>query len=164
MAKITFTGGDDFGVKLEKLGKMDARASIERAVVKGAGIVADAIRAALKAIPGRKDIFLWGGQMLQGVLEREKQDLLDSLGTTPVKTDKNGYTHVKVGFDGYGSRPTKKYPKGTPNQLVAASVENGSSFRYKRPFMRPAVNKTRDRAIKAMDESISEDVAQIFET
>lgn len=163
MAKISFNGGDDFGVKLEKLGQMNARASIERAVAKAAGIVADAIRNALKAIPGRKDIYLWGGQMIYGVLEREKKDLLDSLGITPIKTDKQGYTHAKVGFDGYGSKPSRKYPKGTPNQLVAAAIESGSSIRKKVPFIRPTVNKVRSRAIKAMDESINNDIAEIFE-
>lgn len=162
MAKITFNGGDDFGVKLEKLGQMDARASVQRAVRKAAGIVADAIRKELKAIPGREDIFLWGGQMLYGVFEREKQDLLDSLGITPVRTDKRGYTHAKVGFDGYGSKPTKQYPQGVPNQLVAAAIERGSSVRHKRPFIRPAVNKTKAEAIRVMDESISEDIAEIF--
>ena len=163
MAKISFQGGDDFGVRLEKLGQMNARGSIERAVAKGAGIVADAIRNALKAIPGREDIYLWAGQMIYGVFEREKQDLLDSLGISPIRTDNRGYTHAKVGFDGYGSKPTKKYPKGTPNQLVAASIENGSSIRYKTPFVRPTVGKVRSKAIKAMDESINSDIAEIFE-
>ena len=163
MAKITFIGGDDFGVRLERLGNMNARASVERAVAKAAGIVADAVRAALKAIPGRKDIFLWGGQMLYGVLEREKEDLLDGLGISPIQSDRNGFVHAKVGFDGYGSRQTKKYPKGTPNQLVAAAIERGSSIRYKVPFIRPAVNKTRNKAIKAMDDSINEDIAAIFD-
>ena len=164
MAKISFKGGDDFGVRLEKLGQMNARASVERAVAKGAGVVTDAIRRGLKAIPGRKDIFLWGNQMLQGIFEREKKDLLASLGISPILTNKDGYTHAKVGFDGYGSRKTKKYPQGVPNQLIAASVENGSSFRYKVPFVRPAVNKVRNKAIKAMDDSINSDIAEIFES
>lgn len=164
MAKISFKGGDDFGNRLVKLGQMNARASIERAVAKAAGIVADAIRSKLNAIPGKKEGFLGGNKRLQGMFEREKKDLLNSLGITSIRTSKDGFTNAKVGFDGYGSRKTKKYPQGVPNQLVAASVENGSSFRYKVPFVRPAVNKVRNKAIKAMDDSINSDIAEIFES
>lgn len=162
MAKITFDGGDVFGVKLEKLGQMDARASIERAVAKAAGIVADAIRAALNALPTQKAIHLQKGAVLHAVQEHEMQSLKASLGITPVKADKWGYIHAKVGFDGYGSKPTKQYPRGVPNQLVAAAIERGSSVRQKHPFIRPAVNKTKAEAIRVMDESISEDIAEIF--
>lgn len=163
MAKITFNGGEDFGVKLEKLGQMNARASIERAVAKAAGIVADAIRAALSALPTQRAIHLQKGGTLRAVQQHEMEDLVASFGITPVKTDKNGFTNVRVGFDGYGSKPTKKYPRGVPNQLVAAAIDSGSSVREKHPFIRPAVNKTRAEAIQAMDESINTDIQEIFE-
>ena len=49
------------------------------------------------------------------------------MGISPIKHD-GDYINAKVGFDGYGSIPTKKYPKGVPNQLVARSVNSGTSF------------------------------------
>ena len=95
MAKISFKGGDDFGNRLVKLGQMNARASIERAVAKAAGIVADAIRSKLSAIPGQKEGFLGGNKRLQGMFEREKKDLLNSLGITSIRTSKDGFTNEK---------------------------------------------------------------------
>lgn len=163
MAKITFRGGDDFGRRLERLNTANSRNIIMRAVKKGTGLVADAIRKNLNSIPARRNIHLAKGEMLDGLQEREKKDLLESLGITPIQADKKGFVHAKVGFDGYGSTPTKKYPEGTPNQLVAASVESGSSIRNKHPFIRPAVNKTKAEAIRVMDESINADIQQIFE-
>ena len=162
MAKIAFQGGDEFGERLNKLCNTDTRGIVTRAVAKGAGIVADAIRVAIDALPTQKAIHLQKGAKLTAVQEHEMEDIKASFGITPVKTDKNGFTHAKVGFDGYGSKPTKKYPKGVPNQLVAASIERGSSVRQKHPFVRPAVNKTRAEAINAMDESIDADIQAIF--
>lgn len=163
MAKISFSGGDDFGARLEKLGQMDARRSVERAVARGAGIVADAIRSAMNAMPRQKAIHLQKGKKLLAVQEHELADLQASMGVSPIKADRNGFVNARVGFDGYGSRPTKKYPKGVPNQLVAAAIERGSSVREKHPFIRPAVNKTRAEAVEAMDDSINADIAAIFE-
>ena len=163
MAKISFDGGDDFGRRLERLGRADITGSIRKAVARGAAPVADAIRNSLNGLQTVKDIHLAKGQKLHGLQEREKKDLQKSLGITPVKTDRQGFTHVKVGFDGYGSHPTRAYPQGVPNQLVAAATESGSSVRQKHPFVRPAVKKTRDEAIRVMDESVSRDMEEIFE-
>lgn len=163
MAKIMFTGAEDFGERLRKMEAADSAAMIQRAVVKGAAPVADAIRRNINAMPEQKPIHLAKGKKLHAPQEHEKKDLQDSFGVTPVRADRRGFIHVKAGFDGYGSVPTKKYPKGVPNQLVAASIERGSSVRNKWPFIRPAVNKTRQAAVDAMDESIQKDVGEVFE-
>lgn len=167
MARISFDGfkgGDAFGVKLEELSRRETRGMIRRAVGRGAVIVADALEAALRAIPSQKSKYLKANERLGSPLQRfEKKDLLDSLGITPVNTDSRGFTNAKVGFDGYGSRPTKEYPSGVPNPLLAASVERGSSVRPAHPFVKPTVAKVRKRVIQAMDESINEDIAAIFD-
>ena len=69
--------------------------------------------------------------------------LLNSLGTTPIKMDRNGNWNGKVGFHGYDKN-------GVPNQLKARVMESGTSKRKKRPFIRPALNKCRQAAEEAM--------------
>ena len=54
--------------------------------------------------------------------------------------------------------PTKQYPKGLPNQLLARAIESGSSVRQKKPFVRPAVTATKKQAIAEMEKIIDEEV------
>lgn len=162
MAKITFPGQDEFGEKLRQLeAAFMSDKPLERAVAKGAKPVADEIRTRLGGVPAQKFRRLYGDDKLSALSESEKGDLLGSFGLAPVKKDK-GFIHTKAGFDGYGSHPTKTYPQGVPNQLVAAAVESGSSVRQKHPFVRPAVNATKNEAIREMEKSIDEELKKIF--
>ena len=166
MAKISFNGGDDFGVRLEKLSNADARRMIIRAVKKGAAPVADKIRKAIKALIITGEGYERHGSekhKLSTLTKRQKEGLLESLGIAPVDVDRNGFINVKIGFDGYNKVKTKKYPNGQPNALIARAINSGTSFREKTRFMDIAVKETKAEAIKAMDESINEDIAEIFE-
>ena len=82
------------------------------------------------------------------------KDLAEGLGIAKPDVDHQGNTNTKVGFKGYGSHPTKKYPKGVPNALLARAVESGSSVRKKTPFVRPGTNKARSKAIDEMDKEL----------
>lgn len=164
MAKITFNQQSDFYKKLQQLQEIAERDELlERAVVKGAEPVADEIRSNLEALPSEKFRYLRGNDMFHVLSDSAKADLLAGFGLTAIQRDKNGFVHTKAGFDGYGSHPTKSYPYGVPNQLLARAVESGSSVRDKMPFVRPAVNATRNDAIKAMEKSIDDDMKKIFE-
>ena len=88
--------------------------------------------------------------------------MADSFGLTPIERDKNGFLHTKAGFDGYGSHPTKQYPQGVPNQLLARAVESGSSAREKTPFVRPAVTKTKKAAVEAMQAEIDKEIKKLI--
>lgn len=166
MAKITFPGLAKYGGMLRELEAQWAgnSAILERAVQAGADPVADEIRNRLAKLPEDEFRFLDldAGEKFTGLPGGQKQDLLDSLGVTPPGRDKNGVVNVKVGFDGYGSYPTRAYPGGVPNALIARAAESGSSVRQKTPFVRPAVNATRKRAIEEMDKSIDGDLKKIF--
>ena len=163
MARITFGKQSEYGLKLKELEQAFlSDEPLERAVSKGAAPVADAIRNNLEALPTEEFRYLRDGEIFNGIPESQKQDLIDSFGLTPISRDKNGFVNTKAGFDGYGSHPTKAYPQGVPNQLIARAVESGSSVRAKTPFVRPAVNATRQEAIKEMEKSIDEDLKKIF--
>lgn len=157
LAKMTIKGPESYMSQLSKLGK----ASLEicsNAVRIGGGIVADEIRKELDNLPDEKFKKLQPGDQFSGVPKGTKKDLIDSFGISPLSTDRDGIINVKIGFDGYGSYPTKKYPKGVPNALVARAIESGSSVRTKIPFVRKAVNRSKKRAIEEMGKSIESDL------
>lgn len=163
MAKITFSATGDYALALERYqSAADGGKMLERAVASGAAIVADQIRSNLQALPEEKSRRLQPGETFHGLPKNQKQDLADSFGLTPIGRDKNGFLHTKAGFDGYGSHPTKQYPQGVPNQLLARAVESGSSAREKTPFVRPAVTKTKKAAVEAMQAEIDKEIKKLI--
>lgn len=135
---------------------------IGEAVYDMAKVVADKVRANIEALPAVSNeaniaTYREGYSRLS---DEEKQGLLDGFGVSPMQDD-GGYINVKLGFDGYNSVKTKKYPKGQPNALIARVTESGSSYREKTPFIRPAVNAARKPAEKAGQAKIDEKIKSI---
>lgn len=159
MARMEISGFEELELKLSKLADPELSKEV---VLAGAQPVADEIRKNIEALPEDKFRRLKPGEVFAGVPKQQKQDLLDSLGITPPDIDFNGNTNVKIGFDGYGSTPTKKYPKGVPNHLTAAAIEGGSSVRKKTPFMRKGVNKSRKLSEAEMQKKLDEKVEIIM--
>ena len=164
MARVSFKGSQEYALRLRELEHTAAQGKVLEAAVKaGAKPVADEIRRRLDALPSDDFRKLEPGEKFTGLPVVNHLDLLDSFGLTPVDRDRNGFVHVKAGFDGYGSKPTKAYPKGIPNQLLARAAESGSSVREKTPFVRPAVNATRKEAEAEMDRVVRQELEKIFE-
>jgi hypothetical protein len=161
MARMTFMLGDEFALKLSRMAAQSERIA-KTAIHAGASIVADEIRANIEALPTEEFRYLREGDQFEGITATQKNDLLDSLGITPILQDNDGNWNAKVGFDGYGSMPTRKYPKGLPNQLIARAAESGSSVRRKHPFVRPAVNAVKRRASEKMEQVITEEMNKIM--
>lgn len=135
---------------------------IGEAVYDMAKVVADKVRANIEALPAVSNeaniaTYREGYSRLS---EPEKQGLMDGFGVSPLQDD-SGYLNVKLGFDGYNSIKTKKYPQGQPNALIARVTESGSSYREKTPFIRPAVNAARKPAEKAGQVKIDEKIKSI---
>ena len=161
MARMTFKAGEEYALKLSKLyGHCDEVS--KKAIHDGAEIVADAIKANLKALPEEAFRYLQKDDKFTGVPEKQKKDLIESFGITKISLDKEGNLNTKLGFDGYGKMPTKKYKKGLPNQLLARAIESGSSVREKYPFVRPAVKAKKEAAIEKMGKTITEEIAKIM--
>lgn len=159
MAKVEVEGLEEYALRISKLYK-DSEAITKRAVYAGAAVVADKIKAGIKSLP-TENKFAGPGEQLKGVTAKQKGDLINGFGLAPIES-KNDYIQTKAGFDGYGSTPTKKYPKGLPNALLMRSVESGTSFRKKTPVVRRAVNQSRKTAQAAMGKQIDEDVEKIM--
>ena len=160
LAKMTIKGPEEYMSKLSSLGKASTDIC-KRAVKVGARPVADEMRRSLSSLP--EDTFrrLDKDEKFSGVPGAQKKDLLDSLGVTPADIDRNGIINTKVGFHGYGSHKTNKYPQGLPNKLLARAIDSGSSVRKKTPFVRKAVSKTKQQSIEEMKASIDNDIREL---
>lgn len=133
---------------------------IGKAVYAGAGIVADAIKANIKSLPIVRGYGTEDNPLPGGVTAPQKAGLIDGLGIAPMQDDM-GYLNVKIGFDGYNATKTEKYPQGQPNQLVARGVESGTSWKRKKPFIRLAVNSSRNRAEAEMARILDEEIKKV---
>lgn len=162
MAKwIVGKGLDNYIAYLQKIDAVTDEA-IGEAVYEMAKVVADNVRASIQKLPTVSNeaniaTYKKGYSRLS---DEEKQGLLDGFGVSPMQDD-SGYINVKLGFDGYNSVKTKKYPQGQPNALIARVTESGSSYREKTPFIRPAVNASRKQAEAAGREIIDKKIAEI---
>ena len=159
MAKITFPGLNDYELMISKLSKgVDDIAG--KAIYAGAGIVADAIKENIKALPIVRGYGTEKDPLPGGVTAPQKAGLIDGLGISPMQNDA-GFLNVKIGFDGYNATKTEKYPQGQPNQLVARGVESGTSWKQKKPFIRPAINASKSRAEAEMARILDQEIEKI---
>lgn len=162
MAKwIVGKGLDSYISYLQKIDAVTDEA-IGEAVYEMAKVVADSVRSGIQALPtvsNQANIATYK-KGYSRLSDEEKQGLLDGFGVSPMQDD-GGYINVKLGFDGYNSVKTKKYPKGQPNALIARVTESGSSYREKTPFIRPAVNASKKQAEQAGQMKIDEKIAAI---
>lgn len=141
------------------------------AVWSGAKVAADAISEAIDditvhSLPAESKYYYLSeeaqaaGEMLDGVTAEQAKGLKDGLGIAVMAYKGNAW-NTKVGFDGYNSVKTKTYPKGQPNALIARSVESGSTVRNKTPFIAPAVEKVKEKAIDAMTVTVEHQIAAL---
>lgn len=136
---MTIRGTDEFELKLSKLADPELA---KKVVWAGAQPLADEIRKGLNSN-------LQGSKYSEG-------DLADSLGITPPDIDDKGNANVKIGFHGYDRN-------GVANVLKARVMESGKSGQKKKPFVRPAVNRSKPKVIKAMKEKLGEEIKIIME-
>lgn len=154
MATLKMQGMEEY---IEKLGGISKKSNgmIKRAVYSGAGEVLKEVESAIQAMPAHKQHYISSGNYLLN--EEQKKGLLEGLGAAKMRNE-NGFVNTKIGFDGYNSIRTKKYPNGQPNALIARALESGTSKRAKTRFVAKATSKAKDMAIKAMAKQFDEDL------
>ena len=161
MATIQFKTGDEYLAKLSKLEVLSRTEICGGAIYAAADIMADAIREELEKIPTDETVGT-SSNPAKGPKKIQKEGLVRSLGIAKMQDDGAGYLNVKIGFDGYNRVRTGRWPKGQPNQMVARSVESGTSWMQKNPFVKRAVSKTRKRALDAMRKHVDSSIEQIM--
>lgn len=142
-----------------------AKEIASRAIYEGAGIVADELKEQVKSLESEEQRFLDLSDESDKfrVVEKElKCCLIEKMGISTLRDAYDGWDR-HIGWDGYGYLPTKKYPKGRPIPMIAASIEIGSEVRYKLPFIRKTCNSKRKEALEAMEKSVDESTKLIFE-
>lgn len=158
--KVKFDGLESYIDKLEKAGK-SANGLAKRALYDGAAVMADALRDATESLPTQEDRYVPEPFPIGDITDAQKEGLLNGIGITTMKEDGKSNITVKVGFDGYNSVRTVKYPNGQPNRLIANAINSGTSRRPKRNFVGNA-KKAKKNAEAAMIARFDEDTKQIF--
>ena len=147
MAKLKMQGLEKYEQQLLKL-KDISREAIGQAIYDGAGIVADQVMTNIQSLPVDERGYTKEGT-LHGVTSLQKAGLAEGFGIAKLQ-DEGGYAHVKLGFNGYNGVKSKRYPNGQPNSMIARSVNSGSSFRDRIPFVDNEVNAKKSAAEQAM--------------
>lgn len=81
-------------------------------------------------------------------------ELLDALGLSPAKVDKNGNYNVKIGF-------AESRTDGGSNAKIANIIEYGKHGQPAKPFMAPARSATRRVCIAAMVSKLEEEIGNV---
>lgn len=154
MAKVKVDLPDQLTNKIFKLGEKTDEI-IEKVLMAGAAVVEPKVRANLQSVIGR-DV---------KIPSRSTGELLESLGTSPVKPDKWGYPTVKVGFN--EPRRKQSAAKGkrsyyfASNAMIANVLEYGKSGQPPKPFLKPAKSASRKACTEAMIKKFEEEIDKL---
>ena len=158
MAKFQFVGIDDYIAKLQKL-YGDTEKIEGRAIYEGAGCVMKYVQQGIDGIT-TDNRYGTSENPKNGPSTYEKEGLKRGVGIAKARHDGSFY-NVKIGFDGYDNIQTKRWPNGRPYSMIARSIESGTSFMRKQPFMRRAEQSAKGPCEKVMAETIDREIEQI---
>lgn len=160
MAKFKLTGFDSYIAQLQMLADpIYVEKYLGQAIYEGAKVVADNTKKALESLPVDNRPATVDNRKSINTLQ--KKGLIDSYGIAPSRYDGN-FFNVKVGFDGYNSIKTKRWPMGQPNVVIARSLESGTSFMKKNPIISRTENASKDDCINAMQKSLNQTIEKIM--
>lgn len=145
MATISFPGMEAYLRSFDKIASEVPRIE-SQALFDGAGLLADAV-----------------GQEIDGLTELnqiQRRDLRKGMGIAGFWSE-NGATVTKIGFEGYNSIKTRRWPNGQPNAMIARSLIRGTSWMRANRFTARAAKKARETCIKAMQERVDREFAAL---
>ena len=134
MATITFDGLDEYREQMEEILRQVPK-MVSASLYEGAGVLADAVQ---QEIVGLKELE-----------PSQRRGLQNGLGVARFWQE-NGATVTKIGFDGYNTRRTKRWPNGQPNALIARSLIRGTSWRMPNRFTNRAAKNARQKCVGVM--------------
>lgn len=159
MAKFQFEGVDELVAQYKKL-EQNTEPIIGKAIYNGAGVVMNACVSAVEGL-STDNHFGTAQDPVTGPTTIQKMGLRHALGIAKMRND-GGFYNVKIGFDGYNNVKTKRWPQGQPNAMVARSIESGTSWMQKQPFMRKAEQSSRSKCEKVMSETVDKEIQRII--
>lgn len=143
MAEIKVEGMEEFLELLIATEKQTERI-IGRSVHPGAKVVADACKNYMQTFIITESGRHYGKDHYP--TPQQLKGLIDSMGIARMRRKQGGTFDVKLGFDGYNEVKTKKYPKGQPNAMIARSINSGSTYMKRQPFMDMTIKISKERA------------------
>lgn len=162
----------------DMLGKVneDSQSIAALALYKGAGVIADSVSKGARGLRTAPFKYAKGGEQRE-LSPEEKQVLVENGSIGIAKFGKNGLTvETSVGYNqsGYAdvnfthmrSKSRTNYKKGTQNQkpigVIANSVNSGTSFMKKQPFIRKAVSQSKGTATEVITGEVERLVGEIM--
>lgn len=87
---------------------------------------------------------------------RSTGELVNALGVTSPKQDRDGNFNIKIGFA--ESRKNTGKSKSVSNAMLASILEYGKSGQPPKPFLKPAKSATKKACIAAMTEALEKEI------
>ena len=151
-------GMDELAGKLDRLGEQASRIASE-ALYEGAGVVADKVSSAVQGIATEPFRYAKGGRKRKP--SPEEKAIVAGAKHGVAKFRKNGVSvQTSVGYSNSGYASLNGKTKPVP--LIAASIESGTSFMEKQPFMRKAFSKSEKDAVAVIDSEIQKRIEQLL--
>lgn len=124
----------------------------KKAIYEGAKILADQIKSNIESLPTDEE---WGTSenLKKGPSAAEKQEIKEAFGLAEM-FDSNGFINTKLGFDGYNS-------DGKALQMIARSINSGTSFMKKNDFFTKGVRQGKERATEKMKEILEQEIENL---
>ncbi len=161
--KVEITGANDFNLKLAKLGE-DTTPIVKRALYMGAKIMADNIKSQIQGLSTTdnwRNLVAYNAGGEAALSKEQKEGLVSGFGLSKMKYA-NGETYLVMGFSGYNTVKTKRWPNGQPNLMIAAVVEQGTSFFQAQPFYKRAVQESKASVNDAIQQELDRAVTEIM--
>lgn len=149
---IDTSGFDDTIKMLEKLTE-ESEGMMKQSVYKGAGVVADDMKSIVKGLRTQSDNRRTD---VRYPYDYEKAALIENLGIAPIGT--RGSVNTKIGFDGYY---TNKRGDQRPVPLLANSINAGTTFLKKQPFLSQTKRKSEKNCIEAMQKQLDKSIEEL---
>ena len=129
-----------------------------KALYNGAGVVADEISKGARGIQARRFRYANGWQR-QPSLEEKEAVVSAGVGISKFKNTGNA-VNTSVGYSqsGYADVNGKRKPVA----LIANSINSGTSFMKKQPFVRKAASQSKTKASEAIEQEITKLTEQIL--
>ena len=142
----------------QMLGRLstDSAETCKKALYEGAKVLADAMKTEIQNLPTDER---QSAPVLNGIRQAQKTGLLESFGVAPFD-ENDGTRTTHLGFDGYNSIVTKRWPNGQPNSMIARSINAGTSFMRATPFIDRTRRLHKSEAEKRMEEVIREEIKE----
>ena len=143
MAKVDVKMPEEFLLRLSRLGEKTDEI-IPKVLEAGGEMVLSKVKSNLQPVTGSGTKYP----------SRTTGELVNALGLSPAKQDRDGNHNIKIGF----SEPRKD---GESNAMIANIIEYGKSGQPAKPFLNPAKSASRKPCIEAMKARLEEELGRI---